>query len=68
MFENSEKGKEGLEEMILLFDYCDSMNCLQNISFDLSLARGLDYYTGMICEVELKEAGLGSVGGGGRYD
>lgn len=39
------------------------------VSFDLSLARGLDYYTGLIQEaVLIGESGLGSIGGGGRYN
>ena len=41
----------GLEEMALLFSYLESFNVLPRISFDLSLARGLDYYTGVIFEV-----------------
>lgn len=43
--------KEGLEEMSLLFDYLEAFECLDSVSFDLSLARGLDYYTGVIYEV-----------------
>lgn len=39
---------KALEEMNLLFDYLEAMGSLQNISFDMSLARGLDYYTGVI--------------------
>jgi histidyl-tRNA synthetase len=39
---------KALEEMSLLFDYLDAMGSLKNISFDMSLARGLDYYTGVI--------------------
>lgn len=38
------------------------------VSFDLSLARGLDYYTGVIYETVLKGQDVGSVSGGGRYD
>lgn len=43
--------KTGLEEMGALMDYLDAFNVLDNISFDMSLARGLDYYTGIIYEV-----------------
>ncbi|KAH8767011.1 histidyl-tRNA synthetase-like protein [Hyaloscypha finlandica] len=43
--------KAGMAEMGLLFDYLEAFNCLDNVSFDLSLARGLDYYTGLIYEV-----------------
>jgi len=45
------------------------MNALQNISFDFSLARGLDYYTGLIYEAVLTDTDkVGSIAGGGRYD
>ena len=45
------------------------LGCYDSILFDLSLARGLDYYTGVIYEAVLVgESGLGSIGGGGRYD
>ena len=55
--------------MELLFTYCDAMGCLDNILFDLSLARGLDYYTGLIYEAVLTDTDrVGSIAGGGRYD
>jgi histidyl-tRNA synthetase len=55
--------------MDILFDYLDSMNCLDNLSFDFSLARGLDYYTGLIYEAVLTGTNrVGSIAGGGRYD
>jgi histidyl-tRNA synthetase len=44
------------------------MNGIKNVSFDLSLARGLDYYTGIIQETVLEGANIGSISGGGRYD
>ncbi|KAH8602544.1 histidyl-tRNA synthetase-like protein [Bisporella sp. PMI_857] len=47
----NESMKEGLEDMKLLFEYLEAFECLESISFDLSLARGLDYYTGVIYEV-----------------
>lgn len=43
--------KAGLADMELLFTYLEAFNALENVSFDLSLARGLDYYTGVIYEV-----------------
>ncbi|GAB1608506.1 histidine--tRNA ligase, cytoplasmic-like [Argonauta hians] len=71
----------GVEQMRLLLEYCDIFNCLDKVSFNLSLARGLDYYTGLIYEGILKggpqtdsgdasaeTVGVGSVAGGGRYD
>ena len=56
--------------MELLFTYLDSMKILNYISFDLSLARGLDYYTGVIYEAVLtdEDKKVGSISGGGRYD
>lgn len=59
-----------LDEMRLLFTYLESMGSLGNVSFDLSLARGLDYYTGVIYEAVLTDgtSQLGSISGGGRYD
>uniref|UniRef100_A0A023FZT0 histidine--tRNA ligase n=1 Tax=Amblyomma parvum TaxID=251391 RepID=A0A023FZT0_AMBPA len=65
--------KRGLDEMQLFFDYCDLYGIASKVSFDLSLARGLDYYTGIIFEAVLtdeKQPGeaVGSVAAGGRYD
>ena len=56
--------------MALLFSYLKDLGALKNISFDLSMARGLDYYTGLIFEAVLVKngKGIGSVCGGGRYD
>lgn len=68
IFDASESGRQGMVEMGLLFEYLEALDCLKNISFDLSLARGLDYYTGMIYEAVLQGANIGSIGGGGRYD
>ncbi|KAG5879529.1 hypothetical protein JTB14_029895 [Gonioctena quinquepunctata] len=66
---------EGLEAMKLLLNYCDIYGTSDKILFDLSLARGLDYYTGVIYEAVLLEdkslpgeISVGSVAGGGRYD
>jgi histidyl-tRNA synthetase len=41
---------------------------MQTIELDITLARGLNYYTGAIFEVKTNEAQMGSIGGGGRYD
>ncbi len=53
-----------------LFNYLKAMKRLTKVSFDMSLARGLDYYTGVIYEIVLtdKTSELGSISGGGRYD
>eukprot|EP00124_Ichthyophonus_hoferi_P001617 Ihof_evm3s89 gene=Ihof_evmTU3s89 len=58
----------GFTDLALLFEYCDLFGVLENVSFDLSLARGLDYYTGVIYEAIIKGGQVGSVAGGGRYD
>eukprot|EP00122_Pirum_gemmata_P017387 Pgem_evm1s16278 len=42
--------KKGLDELALLMKYLDCFGCLDRVSFDMSLARGLDYYTGVIYE------------------
>ena len=59
-----------LASMRRLFGYLEAMGHLEKLSFDMSLARGLDYYTGVIYEVVLLENpyGVGSIGAGGRYD
>mmetsp|Transcript_22170 Transcript_22170/g.27835 ORF Transcript_22170/g.27835 Transcript_22170/m.27835 type:complete len:948 (-) Transcript_22170:148-2991(-) len=69
-FKGNKMAADALEDMELLFTYLDSMGSLGNLKFDLSLARGLDYYTGVIyeCLVTSGETKLGSIGGGGRYD
>jgi histidyl-tRNA synthetase len=73
----SKTAKQGLEDMKLLLRYCELYNCGDSVSFDLSLARGLDYYTGVIYEAVLVDDSrdasgelitVGSVAGGGRYD
>ncbi|GLJ24014.1 hypothetical protein SUGI_0457460 [Cryptomeria japonica] len=58
-----------LQELETLFNYLNQSNCLDKISFDLSLARGLDYYTGVIYEAVFKgTTQVGSIAAGGRYD
>ncbi|XP_029034178.2 histidine--tRNA ligase, cytoplasmic isoform X3 [Osmia bicornis bicornis] len=65
-----ESAVKGLESMELLFKYCNIFQVQDKVTFDLSLARGLDYYTGVIFEAILTgdDVGVGSVAGGGRYD
>uniref|UniRef100_A0A1I7YL23 histidine--tRNA ligase n=1 Tax=Steinernema glaseri TaxID=37863 RepID=A0A1I7YL23_9BILA len=55
-----------IQEMEVLFDYCNAFGV--NVTFDPSLARGLDYYTGMIFETVLEDGACGSIAAGGRYD
>lgn len=59
-----------LADLKLLFGYLEAYGALHRISFDLSLARGLDYYTGVIYEAVLTDPtiGVGSIAAGGRYD
>jgi len=61
---------EAMEDLRILFEYLEAMDKLKFISFDLSLARGLDYYTGVIYEAVCMSGNtqVGSIGGGGRYD
>jgi histidyl-tRNA synthetase len=65
---SSETGMKGINELKILFDYINS-NCMTaEVELDLTLARGLNYYTGAIIEVKSKEEAIGSICGGGRYD
>ncbi|CAM9169830.1 unnamed protein product [Laminaria digitata] len=59
-----------MSELELLFKYLDAMGTLKYVSFDLSLARGLTYYTGLIYECVVVDGGIkvGSIAAGGRYD
>lgn len=61
---------EAMEDLRICFEYLEAMGKLKFISFDLSLARGLDYYTGVIYEAVCMNGNtqVGSIGGGGRYD
>jgi histidyl-tRNA synthetase len=59
--------EEGVQELEYIINYCDSLG-IDNLQIDLSLARGLNYYTGCIFEVKARNVAMGSIGGGGRYD
>lgn len=69
-FAENKSGSAGLSQMALLFDYLEAYGVADRCYFDLSLARGLDYYTGIIFEAITldKSVGVGSISGGGRYD
>ena len=70
LLENSEEGKKGLEELRFIMETIAVVG-LQSatLAIDITLARGLNYYTGAIFEVSApKEVDMGSIGGGGRYD
>ncbi|MCU0428843.1 MAG: histidine--tRNA ligase [Cytophagaceae bacterium] len=64
----SEVGKKGLEELETVFQLVSAMGCTPNLVLDLTLARGLSYYTGAIMEVKALDVSIGSISGGGRYD
>jgi histidyl-tRNA synthetase len=62
-------GLEGVEEIQTVIDKVEVLGLdTAELDFDLTLARGLNYYTGSIFEVETKGVQMGSIGGGGRYD
>lgn len=64
----SETGTKGLEEMRTLFGLLKNTPLVNNLTLDLTLARGLNYYTGTILEVRALDVQIGSIAGGGRYD
>lgn len=73
VFADSETGRRGLEELNAFFRYFRTADAHNHLAFDVTLARGLDYYTGCIFEVVLDRRAypkvrMGSIGGGGRYD
>ena len=69
---NSVIGLKGIEEIERVFSYiealCGTQPTAMKLELDITLARGLNYYTGCIFEVKTNEAAMGSIGGGGRYD
>ena len=64
----SETGMLGIEEMCTIFDNVEKLGINLTPELDLSLARGLNYYTGAIFEVKANDFQIGSISGGGRYD
>ena len=62
------QAKSGLEDMKLLLSYCECFHMASTVCFDMSLARGLDYYTGPIFEAVLVDHPIGTISAGGRYD
>jgi len=61
-------GMKGIEELRTLFSLINSSSLSGQTELDLTLARGLNYYTGAIIEVKSKDVSIGSICGGGRYD
>lgn len=67
-FEGNKKALEVFKEFKILAEYTKEQGAYENIVFDLSLARGLDYYTGMIFEVVINGFQVGSLGGGKKIN
>lgn len=72
LFADIEEGMKGIEELKFILDFSLPPESYRDhhspLTIDLTLARGLNYYTGIIYEVKAKNAEIGSIGGGGRYD
>lgn len=68
VLEKSETGLKGVEELRYIFGVLDRVGIENEVQFDLTLARGLNYYTGAIFEVKSLDVQIGSITGGGRYD
>ncbi len=69
MLEKSSIGLQGVEELETVVSYLKDFGAdLSRVDFDITLARGLSYYTGAIFEVKANNVQIGSVSGGGRYD
>jgi histidyl-tRNA synthetase len=67
--QNSPIGLQGCDEIQTVFDYIAACKLKKaTLELDITLARGLNYYTGAIFEVKTNEVAMGSIGGGGRYD
>lgn len=64
----SEIGKKGIEELRFVIDNANQLGLNSTLELDVSLARGLNYYTGSILEVKANDVAMGSITGGGRYD
>lgn len=68
MLGNSETGRKGVEEVEYILNKIGLFEYKADLNFNLTLARGLDYYTGAIFEVTANDTPMGSICGGGRYD
>jgi histidyl-tRNA synthetase len=66
LLQQSEQGKQGILEIETVLNH--PLYTKQNIEIDFTLARGLNYYTGIIFEIKANNVAMGSIGGGGRYD
>jgi histidyl-tRNA synthetase len=68
LLSGSEAGMKGVSELTTLFELIRKSSLTCGVELDLTLARGLNYYTGAIIEVKSKDVSIGSICGGGRYD
>jgi histidyl-tRNA synthetase len=68
LLSGNENATKGIEEIQYVLDYHASSGLAKNLVADFTLARGLNYYTGLIFEVKAIDAEMGSIGGGGRYN
>ena len=68
LLKDSEVGSKGVEELQFVVDHTLSLGLAAELDLDVSLARGLNYYTGTIIEVKALDTEMGSITGGGRYD
>ncbi len=68
VLKDSQIGLKGVEEVAYILDVLKPLQLHNEIELDLTLARGLNYYTGAIFEVKAKDVSIGSITGGGRYD
>lgn len=68
IFAGNETAAKGIEEINFVLNYHEATGMAQFVETDFTLARGLNYYTGIIFEVKAIDAQMGSIGGGGRYD
>lgn len=64
----SETGLKGIDEMRTIFTFINALKPKARVEIDLTLARGLNYYTGAIIEIKANDVQMGSISGGGRYD
>ena len=68
LMKDSEIGLKGVEELRSVMNATDTLGLRADLELDVSLARGLNYYTGTIIEVKARDVEIGSITGGGRYD
>ena len=68
LLSDSEMGMKGIEETRFIFNVLEQAGLKNELQLDLTLARGLNYYTGAIFEVKALDVQIGSITGGGRYD